>query len=75
MHMAVRYYKREQNGPGNLKNKVLSHKNNKKSFQKPQLKSKPVGKSPAVSCKHLHRGYLNSPASNLHHLAILLLLK
>jgi hypothetical protein len=72
--MVVRYYKQERNGPGNLKNKVLSHKDIKKSFEKPQLESKSVGKSPVVSYKHLYRGCLNSPTSHLQYMAILLLL-
>jgi len=74
MHMAVCYYKREQNGLGISKTKFWAIKTTKKSFQKPQLKSKPVGKSPVVSCKHLHRGYLNSPTSHHQQMAILLLL-
>jgi hypothetical protein len=38
MHMAVSYYRLRRNRPRNLKHKVLSHDDNKESFQKTQTR-------------------------------------
>jgi hypothetical protein len=38
MHMVVPYYSLRRNIPRNLKHKVLSHDDNKQSFQKTQTK-------------------------------------
>jgi hypothetical protein len=72
MYIAVCYYKPERNSSGYLKNKVLRH--SEKVLKKPKLDSNSITKTPAVSSKHFHRGYLNGLTSHLHELAILLLL-
>jgi hypothetical protein len=72
MHMAVRYYKTERNGPRYLKDKVLHHKENK-GLIKSVLAGKSISKAPTVSSKYFHCNYLNGLIPHLHQMVILLL--
>jgi hypothetical protein len=74
VYIVISYYIHKYYGPRNLKHKGLI-KVNKRQVSKLNIYKAILLLNFQLSCKYLHRGYLNIPASYFRHWAILLLLK